>query len=187
MTESSTGSGTIVRARPVRARRPADPHAGSLEAYRAKRDFTVTREPAPAPPRPGKNAPIFVVQKHAARRLHWDFRLEHGGVLWSWAVPKGPSLDPGDKRLAVHVEDHPLDYATFHGTIPEGQYGAGTVEIWDRGTWAPVGDAEAGLRGGELKFVLTGTRLNGGFVLVRLKPRTEGAGRELAADQGARQ
>jgi bifunctional non-homologous end joining protein LigD len=142
-----------------------------LETYRARRDFTVTREPAPAPPRPGRNAPIFVVQKHAARRLHWDFRLEHGGVLWSWAVPKGPSLDPADKRLAVHVEDHPLDYAGFYGTIPEGQYGAGTVEIWDRGTWAPVGDPEAGLRDGELKFVLAGERLNGGFVLVRLKPR----------------
>lgn len=86
-------------------------------------------------------------------------------------MPKGPSLDPADKRLAVHVEDHPLDYAGFHGTIPEGQYGAGTVEIWDRGTWAPVGDAEAGLREGELKFVLSGARLRGGFVLVRLKPR----------------
>ncbi len=117
-----------------------------------------------------------MVQKHAARRLHWDFRLEHGGVLWSWAVPKGPSLDPGDKRLAVHVEDHPLDYADFQGRIPAGQYGAGTVETWDRGTWQPIGDAEAGLRNGELKFHLNGGRLNGGFVLVRLKPRPKERG-----------
>jgi bifunctional non-homologous end joining protein LigD len=106
-----------------------------------------------------------------ARSLHWDFRLEYGGVLWSWAVPKGPSLHPADKRLAIHVEDHPLDYANFEGTIPEGQYGAGTVEIWDRGTWTPEGDLEAGLRNGELKFKLNGQRLKGGFVLVRLKPR----------------
>jgi bifunctional non-homologous end joining protein LigD len=143
-----------------------------LARYRARRDFTATPEPAP-PRRAAKaaKAPIFVVQKHAARRLHWDFRLEHGGVLWSWAVPKGPSLDPADKRLAVQVEDHPLDYADFQGRIPEGQYGAGTVETWDRGTWRPVGDAEAGLRDGELKFELDGNRLHGHFVLVRLKPR----------------
>jgi bifunctional non-homologous end joining protein LigD len=174
MTASRNGSPRARTGAVVRSRRPAaraTPDNAPLEAYRARRDFTITREPAPAAPRPGKNAPIFVVQKHDARRLHWDFRLEHDGVLWSWAVPKGPSLDPGDKRLAVHVEDHPLDYAGFHGTIPEGQYGAGTVEIWDRGTWAPVGDAEAGIRAGELKFVLSGQRLNGGFVLVRLKPR----------------
>jgi bifunctional non-homologous end joining protein LigD len=143
----------------------------SIETYRAKRDFSVTSEPAPAPPKPGRGAPMFVVQKHDATRLHWDFRLEHDGVLWSWAVPRGPSMDPHDKRLAVHVEDHPLDYADFHGVIPEGQYGAGTVETWDRGTWAPLGDAAAGLAKGELKFVLKGTRLSGGFVLVRLKPR----------------
>jgi bifunctional non-homologous end joining protein LigD len=153
---------------PDSARRPA----ASLETYAARRDFARTGEPAPGrAPRAG-DAPIFVVQKHDATRLHWDFRLEHGGVLWSWAVPKGPSLDPHDKRLAVHVEDHPLDYADFHGTIPEGQYGAGTVETWDRGTWAPVADDPAGdLARGELKFVLHGKRLSGGFVLVRLKPR----------------
>jgi bifunctional non-homologous end joining protein LigD len=146
------------------------PHAGDLPAYRAKRDFTVTSEPQGSTRGAGK-APIFVVQKHDARRLHWDFRLEHGGVLWSWAVPKGPSADTADKRLAVHVEDHPLDYADFEGTIPAGQYGAGTVELWDRGTWAPKGDPEAGLAKGELKFTLAGERLNGGYVLVRLKPR----------------
>jgi bifunctional non-homologous end joining protein LigD len=119
---------------------------------------------------------LFVVHKHAARSLHWDFRLEHGGVLWSWAVPKGPSLDPAEKRLAVRVEDHPLDYAEFEGTIPEGQYGAGTVEIWDRGRWRPEGDPEDGLRRSELKFELNGQRLTGGFVLVRLRPRERDRG-----------
>ena len=143
----------------------------SIRTYRSRRDFAVTAEPAPKTRRARRGDPIFVVQQHDARSLHWDFRLEHGGVLWSWAVPKGPSMDPGDKRLAVHVEDHPLDYATFHGTIPEGQYGAGTVEIWDHGTWAPVGDPAAGLKKGELKFTLSGKRLTGGFVLIRLKPR----------------
>ena len=125
-------------------------------------------------------APIFVVQKHSAHRagLHWDFRLEHGGVLWSWAVRKGPSLDPADKRMAAHVEDHPLDYADFEGTIPDGQYGAGTVELWDRGTWEPLDDPEAGMRKGELRFVLDGKRLHGRFTLVRLKPRPGQRGRQ---------
>jgi bifunctional non-homologous end joining protein LigD len=143
----------------------------SIRAYRAKRDFTVTPEPTPRDSTTKGKQHLFVVQKHVARSPHWDFRLEYGGVLWSWAVPKGPSLHPADKRLAIHVEDHPLDYANFEGTIPEGQYGAGTVEIWDRGTWTPEGDPEAGLRNGELKFKLNGQRLKGGFVLVRLKPR----------------
>ena len=145
----------------------------SIGTYRAKRDFKATPEPAP-PKRARKaaRAAIFVVQKHDASHLHWDFRLEHGGVLWSWAVPKGPSMDPADKRLAVHVEDHPVDYAQFEGVIPEGNYGAGTVEIWDHGTWAPVEkDADAALARGELKFELHGGRLNGHFVLVRMKPR----------------
>ncbi len=145
----------------------------SIETYRAKRDFTVTAEPAPGKARAADTAPIFVVQQHRAQRagLHWDFRLEHGGVLWSWAVPKGPSLDPSVKHIAVHVEDHPLDYADFQGTIPEGQYGAGTVTTWDRGTWEPVNDADAGMQKGELTFVLHGRRLNGRFHLVHLRPK----------------
>jgi bifunctional non-homologous end joining protein LigD len=148
-------------------------HDTSIRTYRAKRDFAVTREPAPAAPRGKRDAPIFVVQKHQAHRagLHWDFRLEHGGVLWSWAVRKGPSLDPADKRMAAHVEDHPLDYADFEGAIPDDQYGAGKVELWDRGTWQPLDDPEEGMRKGELRFVLDGERLHGRFTLVRLKPR----------------
>ncbi len=151
-----------------------DPH-DTQQAYREMRDFARTPEPKPSPVRQkagGTAARVFVVQKHDASRLHWDFRLEHGGALWSWAVPKGPSLDPRHKRLAMHVEDHPVEYAAFSGVIPEGNYGAGTVEIWDRGTWEPVqADAAAALAGGELKFRLDGQRLRGGFVLVRLKPR----------------
>jgi bifunctional non-homologous end joining protein LigD len=143
----------------------------SIGAYQAKRDFQVTPEPAPSPNRSSRQA-IFVVQKHDATRLHWDFRLEHNGVLLSWAVPKGPSMDPSDKRLAVHVEDHPVEYAEFEGVIPAGNYGAGTVEQWDRGTWAPVErDIDAALARGELKFDLQGARLRGRFVLVRMKPR----------------
>jgi bifunctional non-homologous end joining protein LigD len=146
----------------------------SIKTYQEKRDFTVTAEPAPGKaPRAGKDAPMFVVQKHQAHRagLHWDFRLEHGGVLWSWAVRKGPSLDPSVKHIAAHVEDHPIDYADFQGTIPDGQYGAGTVETWDRGTWEPINDPDEGMRKGELTFVLHGQRLNGRFHLVRLRPK----------------
>jgi len=162
---------TIVQAAPPSARKRGV-KGTDIESYKAKRDFTVTSEPLPSVTKGKSKAPIFVVQKHDASRLHWDFRLEHGGVLWSWAVPKGPSLDPHDKRLAMHVEDHPMDYADFHGTIPGGQYGAGTVETWDRGTWAPVGDdPDADMKRGEIKFVLAGKRLNGKFVLIRLKPR----------------
>ena len=142
-----------------------------LESYLSKRNFTVSPEPAA---RAGKAATrLFVVQKHAAHRagLHWDFRLEHNGVLWSWAVPKGPSLDPADKRMAIHVEDHPVEYADFAGNIPTGQYGGGDVELWDRGTWEPIGDPDEGMRKGELKFHVTGQRLNGKFVLVRLRKR----------------
>ena len=111
--------------------------------------------------------PIFVIQKHAASHLHYDFRLEHNGVLLSWAVPKGPSLDPRERRLAMHVEDHPIEYGDFEGVIPPKQYGSGTVLLWDRGTWEPQGDPEAGYRQGKLKFVLHGEKLRGGYMLVK--------------------
>jgi bifunctional non-homologous end joining protein LigD len=145
----------------------------SIRTYRAKRDFSVTTEPAPNETSRQSGAPIFVVQKHQAHRagLHYDFRLEHDGVLWSWAVRKGPSLDPRDRHVAVHVEDHPLDYAGFAGDIPDGQYGAGNVEIWDRGTWHPLNDPDDGMRKGELTFALRGERLTGRFHLVRLRPK----------------
>jgi bifunctional non-homologous end joining protein LigD len=140
-----------------------------LATYAAKRDFAMTSEP---PARVGKGeGHSFVVQKHAARRLHYDFRLELDGVLKSWAVPKGPSLSSGEKRLAVEVEDHPIDYRDFEGTIPKGEYGGGEVIVWDRGRWAPVGDPHEGLRKGHLRFVLEGEKLGGGFSLVRLKGR----------------
>ena len=127
-----------------------------------------------------------MVQKHAARRLHYDLRLEIGDALASWAVTRGPSLVPGDKRLAVHVEDHPLDYADFEGEIPKGQYGGGEVIVWDRGRWEPEGDPVRGLKKGRLDFTLEGAKLKGRWHLVRMgaKPRREA--RELAADQGQR-
>jgi len=139
----------------------------ALAPYYEKRDFTITSEPRGGRPSAAK-ALSFVIQKHAATRLHYDFRLELDGTLKSWAVPKGPSLDPADKRMAVHVEDHPIDYAGFEGTIPAGQYGAGQVIVWDRGTWEPVGDARAGYRAGKLKFRLHGEKLSGGWTLVRM-------------------
>jgi bifunctional non-homologous end joining protein LigD len=142
-----------------------------LEKYRAKRDFTKTPEPAGrVKPRAGR-ARFFCVQKHLASHLHYDFRLEHRGVLLSWAVPKGPSLDPTVRRLAMHVEDHPLDYGTFEGVIPEG-YGAGIVMLWDQGTWEPeVDDVDAALAKGDLKFRLNGYKLKGSWVLVRTRSR----------------
>ncbi|HKR90454.1 MAG TPA: DNA ligase D [Phenylobacterium sp.] len=149
---------------------PSEP---SLSRYRAKRDFTKTAEPQGAEKTKPSNQLRFVVQKHAASRLHYDFRLELDGVFKSWAVTRGPSLDPHDRRLAVEVEDHPLDYGDFEGTIPKGQYGGGTVMLWDRGYWAPEPgiDPHEGLRKGDLKIVLDGERLKGGFVLVRMKRR----------------
>ncbi len=139
----------------------------SLATYRKKRNFTVTQEPSGRCP-PAGAGDSFVVQKHAARRLHYDFRLEMGGVLKSWAVAKGPSLVPGEKRLAVEVEDHPLDYGDFEGTIPKGEYGGGTVILWDRGRWHPIGDAAKGFAKGQLDFELDGEKLNGRWHLVRM-------------------
>jgi bifunctional non-homologous end joining protein LigD len=153
-----------------------------LEKYREKRDFTKSPEPAGdlklASERAKKEKPthglFFCVQKHLASHLHYDFRLEHNGVLLSWAIPKGPSLDPKTKRLAMHVEDHPLEYGTFEGVIPEG-YGAGIVMLWDQGTWTPqVDDVDAALKKGDLKFTLDGYKLKGSWVLVRTGGRWGG-------------
>ncbi|MFO1159514.1 MAG: DNA ligase D [Reyranellaceae bacterium] len=149
----------------------------SLATYRSKRNFGLTEEPAGASPAAGKGALRFVVQRHDATRLHYDFRLELDGVFKSWAVTKGPSLDPHDKRLAVEVEDHPLEYGDFEGTIPEGQYGGGTVQLWDRGYWLAEGDPRDGLKRGNLKFALEGKRLHGGWVLVRMRSDRSGAKR----------
>jgi len=151
----------------------------ALEKYKAKRDFTQSPEPAGDTPRKspaGRQARFFCVQKHLASHLHYDFRLEHNGVLLSWAVPKGPSLDPATKRLAMHVEDHPVEYGEFEGVIPSG-YGAGIVMLWDRGTWTPeVDDVEGALKKGDLKFTLDGYKLKGSWVLVRTKGRWAGSG-----------
>src|SRR5207248_720153 len=138
--------------------------------YNAKRDFSKTPEPA-ARKGAAKAGNAYVIQKHAARRLHYDFRLEIDGVLKSWAVPEGPSLISGKKRLAVHVEDHPLEYGGFEGVIPPGQYGSGTVMIWDQGTWTPEFDPAFGYRKGHLKFQLSGKKLKGGWHLVRMAPK----------------
>src|SRR5438445_6292489 len=139
----------------------------ALELYRKKRDFKTTPEPKGKLAKAKKRDLVFVIQKHAATRLHYDFRLELDGVLLSWAVPKGPSLDPKDKRLAVHVEDHPVKYGGFEGTIPKGEYGGGTVMLWDRGTWEPAGDARDMLKRGRLTFTLHGDKLKGKWHLVR--------------------
>ena len=144
----------------------------SLRKYRSKRRFDLTDEPAGAAPAAKPTAPggLFVVQKHDASHLHYDFRLELDGVLKSWAVPKGPSRNPKDKRLAVQVEDHPLEYGSFEGTIPAGQYGGGTVMLWDRGQWTPKPGMEpaAALKAGRLEFDLQGHKLRGRWLLVRM-------------------
>jgi len=149
----------------------------ALEKYKAKRDFTKSPEPAGtkiAKSPSGRTPRFFCVQKHLASHLHYDFRIEHNGVLLSWAVPKGPSLDPSVKRLAMHVEDHPIDYGEFEGVIPSG-YGAGIVMLWDRGTWMPeTDDVDAALKKGDLKFTLDGYKLKGSWVLVRTKGRYAG-------------
>jgi len=143
-----------------------------LTEYKKKRKFDKTPEPGPTKKRT-KTGRMFVVQKHRATQLHYDFRLEVDGVLKSWAVPKGPSLDPTVKRLAMQVEDHPVDYAKFEGVIPEGEYGGGTVMVWDYGTYEPenTDDVGAALRKGELKFSLDGQKLKGSWVLVRTRDR----------------
>jgi bifunctional non-homologous end joining protein LigD len=144
----------------------------SLKEYRKKRSFNVTPEPTgdKAPRKHTASALRYVVQKHIATNLHYDFRLEWNGVLLSWAVPKGPSTDPSVKRLAMQVEDHPLDYADFEGVIPAGEYGGGTVMVWDTGTWEPqVLDVNEALRKGDFKFILHGKKLRGSWVLVRTR------------------
>ena len=155
----------------------------ALTDYKKKRDFSRTREPASGKSRAKKDS-IFVVQRHKATRLHYDLRLEMEGVLKSWAVPKGPSLNPEDKRLAMMVEDHPYDYKDFAGVIPKGNYGAGIVEIWDHGTVTDVDQSDiktagrrlkAGLRAGNLKFVLKGRKLRGEFALVKLRNAEDNA------------
>lgn len=148
-----------------------------LEQYRNKRDFTRTPEPEGSTAMSSGEAPRFVVQKHAARQLHYDFRLEIGGVLASWAVPRGPSLDPAVRRLAVRVEDHPLAYAGFEGVIPAGEYGGGAVLLWDQGRWQPEGDARQGLAQGRLHFRLEGEKLRGEWRLLRMD-KAAGPGRE---------
>jgi len=148
----------------------------SLKEYRRKRNFRVTREPAGKAARPSAKL-SFVVQHHFASREHYDFRLELDGVLKSWAVPKGPSTKPGERRLAVEVEDHPLEYAKFEGTIPAGQYGAGEVFRWDHGTWEPADAPHEGLEKGTLSFVLKGRKLKGAWTLTRMRDNPEESGK----------
>jgi bifunctional non-homologous end joining protein LigD len=176
----------VIRKRTSKPKSPKRPRTASarktvasaqerLKEYRDKRDFSRTAEPMGGKSRAAKKL-AFVIQKHAASHLHYDLRLELDGVMKSWAVPKGPSLDPAVKRLAMQVEDHPIEYNTFEGTIPQGEYGGGTVMLWERGTYTYVGsnpDPVAGLRAGyakgDLKFVLNGKRLKGSWVLVRMR------------------
>ena len=154
-----------------------------LREYRRKRDFALTPEPSGATAADGAGN-SFVVQKHDATRLHYDFRLELDGVLLSWAVPKGPSLDPAEKRLAMRTEDHPVDYGSFEGVIPDGEYGGGTVLLWDRGTWEAVGDPRKGLATGKLEFVLHGTKLRDAGPWCRSADASAGTPEGLAPHQG---
>jgi len=150
----------------------------SLTKYRKKRNFRVTPEPSGAAPKRAKGSLSYVVQKHRATQLHYDFRLEWEGVLLSWAVPKGPSCDPSVKRLAMQVEDHPREYGSFEGVIPEGEYGGGTVMLWDKGKWSPeVDNVTAALKSGDLKFTLRGKKLRGSWVLVRTRGYGSKAGK----------
>lgn len=160
---------TTPRRKPAATKRP-------LAEYQRKRDFSLTREPRGTPRRARQSTLAYVIQKHEASHLHFDLRLELDGVMKSWAVPKGPSLDPAVKRLAMQVEDHPIDYNTFEGTIPAGAYGGGTVMLWDRGTYtsaepddAPEDQLREGYHRGDFKFTLKGKRLKGSWVLVRLR------------------
>src|SRR5436189_5061112 len=149
---------------------PKKGNGDSLSRYRAKRAFDQTPEPGGLVPKPApKPGGLLIVHMHDATRLHWDLRLEMEGVLKSWAVPKGPSANRADKRLAVHVEDHPLEYGDFEGIIPEGNYGAGAVIVWDRGVWVPLEDPFEGLKKGKLLFELKGYKLRGKWTLVKLK------------------
>ena len=143
----------------------------SLAKYRSKRNFKISPEPKGKAQANQKRALLYVIQKHRATQLHYDFRLEFNGVLLSWAVPKGPSLDPSVKRLAMQVEDHPVEYGNFEGVIPEGEYGGGTVMLWDTGTWTPEGDrsVEEALQKGDFKFQLKGKKLHGSWALVRTR------------------
>src|SRR6202030_3804151 len=159
----------VPRAKSPPARSRKEPVKEPLKEYGRKRDFAKTSEPPPKPIR-GKGRE-FVVQKHAARRLHYDLRLELDGVLKSWAVTRGPSLTLGEKRLAVRTEDHPIEYLDFEGNIPKGEYGGGSMIVWDRGRWFPEGDPHKGLTKGHLAFRLDGARLKGGWHLVRMRPR----------------
>jgi bifunctional non-homologous end joining protein LigD len=170
---SGAAAKQIARTRATRAS-TGTKKAAPLGEYNAKRDFTRTAEPAGKVPKPRGKTLHFVIQKHAASHLHYDFRLELDGVMKSWAVPKGPSLDPTVRRLAMEVEDHPIAYNTFEGTIPKGEYGGGTVMLWDRGTYEADDDGgpaslRSGYEKGELRFVMHGKRLRGGFVLARLR------------------
>jgi len=166
--------------------------ASKLAKYQEMRDFAATTEPSGSEPKVvASEALRFVIQKHAASHLHFDLRLEYEGTFRSWAVPKGPSLDPKDRRMAMEVEDHPLDYGDFEGTIPKGQYGGGTVMLWDRGYWAPEKGFEkigAALAKGELKFVMEGERMHGSWVIVRTRRDNRGKASWLLIkhrDQGA--